>query len=197
MNACLDSPRLLSIRNSVTHTLYVQNIYMYRTGCGHWNGPLRSFLWSSQQAWVGSQTDRTIDAKRVKWTTQEHSVVSRKQTQAFVPSFMSFSSHCLTQGCLQLMVLCTGPDFTLYENKTISQVKSLSRVQLFAAPWTVAYQASPSMGFSRQEPPNHDLTFYIAFSLYTVLHLVIQISFPKRVTLLWPLKSSISISLWI
>ena len=29
--------------------------------------------------------------------------------------------------------------------------KSLSRVRLFAAPWTVAYQASQSMGFSRQE----------------------------------------------
>ena len=31
------------------------------------------------------------------------------------------------------------------------KVKSLSRVQLFAMPWTVAYQAPPSMGFSRQE----------------------------------------------
>ena len=30
-------------------------------------------------------------------------------------------------------------------------MKSLSRVQLFATPWTVAYQAPPSMGFSRQE----------------------------------------------
>ena len=30
-------------------------------------------------------------------------------------------------------------------------MKSLSHVQLFATPWTVAYQASPSMGFSRQE----------------------------------------------
>ena len=29
--------------------------------------------------------------------------------------------------------------------------KSLSRVRLFVTPWTVAYQASPSMGFSRQE----------------------------------------------
>ena len=29
--------------------------------------------------------------------------------------------------------------------------KSLSRVQLFVTPWTVAYQALPSMGFSRQE----------------------------------------------
>ena len=31
------------------------------------------------------------------------------------------------------------------------KVKSLSRVRLFAAPWTVAYRAPPSVGFSRQE----------------------------------------------
>ena len=31
------------------------------------------------------------------------------------------------------------------------KVKSLSRVRLFETPWTVAYQASLSMGFSRQE----------------------------------------------
>ena len=31
------------------------------------------------------------------------------------------------------------------------KMKSLSHVQLFAIPWTVAYQAPPSMGFSRQE----------------------------------------------
>ena len=31
------------------------------------------------------------------------------------------------------------------------KVKSLSRVQLFATPWTAAYEASPSVGFSRQE----------------------------------------------
>ena len=30
-------------------------------------------------------------------------------------------------------------------------MKSLSRVRLPATPWTVAYQAPPSMGFSRQE----------------------------------------------
>ena len=30
-------------------------------------------------------------------------------------------------------------------------MKSLSRVRLFATAWTVAYQAPPSMGFSRQE----------------------------------------------
>ena len=31
------------------------------------------------------------------------------------------------------------------------KVKSLSRVQLLETPWTAAYQAPPSMGFSRQE----------------------------------------------
>ena len=31
------------------------------------------------------------------------------------------------------------------------KVKLLSHVQLFATPWTTAYQAPPSMGFSRQE----------------------------------------------
>ena len=30
-------------------------------------------------------------------------------------------------------------------------MKLLSRVRLFATPWTVAYQAPPSVGFSRQE----------------------------------------------
>jgi len=31
------------------------------------------------------------------------------------------------------------------------KVKSLSRARLLATPWTTAYQAPPSMGFSRQE----------------------------------------------
>ena len=31
------------------------------------------------------------------------------------------------------------------------KVKSLNRVRLFRTPWTVAYQAPPTMGFSRQE----------------------------------------------
>ena len=39
----------------------------------------------------------------------------------------------------------------LCESEVKVKVKSLSRVQLFATPWTVAYQAPLSMGFSRQE----------------------------------------------
>ena len=38
-----------------------------------------------------------------------------------------------------------------FSNAWKVKVKSLSRVQLLATPWTAAYQAPPSMGFSRQE----------------------------------------------
>jgi len=48
------------------------------------------------------------------------------------------------------MVHCL-PEFDRWAIGLKVKVKSLSRVRLFATPWTVAYQASPSMGFSRQE----------------------------------------------
>ena len=37
------------------------------------------------------------------------------------------------------------------QKQYIVKLKSLSGVRLFVTPWTVAYQAPPSMGFSRQE----------------------------------------------
>ena len=37
------------------------------------------------------------------------------------------------------------------ENSCKVKVKLLSHIRLFATPWTIAYQAPPSMGFSRQE----------------------------------------------
>ena len=46
--------------------------------------------------------------------------------------------------------LADWPGFP-YGSAGKDQVKSLSRVRLFATPWTVAYHAPPSMGFSRQE----------------------------------------------
>ena len=38
-----------------------------------------------------------------------------------------------------------------FSNASKGKVKSLSRVRLLVTPWTAAYQAPPSMGFSRQE----------------------------------------------
>ena len=47
--------------------------------------------------------------------------------------------------CISLQIF---PPMT---NLDDDDVKSLSRVRLFATPWTVAHQAPPSMGFTRQE----------------------------------------------
>ena len=48
---------------------------------------------------------------------------------------------CLVKAMVFLVVVIYGCEL----------VKSLSRVRLFTTLWTVAYQAPPSMGFSRQE----------------------------------------------
>ena len=74
------------------------------------------------------------------------------------------------------------------------KVKSLSRVWLFETPWTAAYQAPPSMGFSRQEywsgvplpsPLYVHRAFLFVHSVYTSLHLLIDRS-PTLFPLWWP-----------
>ena len=61
------------------------------------------------------------------------------------------------------------------------KVKSLSHVRLLATPWTTAYQAPPSMGFSRQEhwsgvpSPSQDLNTYIYIYTYTYTYIYTHI----------------------
>ena len=64
------------------------------------------------------------------------------------------------------------------------KVKSLSRVRLFATPWTAAYKAPPSMGFSRQEywnwvplPSPVDLCIVSFISFSFIYALIFMISF--------------------
>ena len=54
------------------------------------------------------------------------------------PTWQTLSLHCSLQDDTEV--------FTRLQVK----VKSLSHVLLFVTPWAVAYQAPPSMGFSRQ-----------------------------------------------
>jgi len=62
------------------------------------------------------------------------------------PSSMdSFDKHKRRKG---RYMLGTGKK---WEKRKEKKVELLSRVWLFATPWTVAYQAPPSMEFSRQE----------------------------------------------
>ena len=49
------------------------------------------------------------------------------------------------------------------------KVNSLSRVRLLATPWTAAYQAPPSMGFSRQE---YWSGVPLPFPIWTLLYLL-------------------------
>ena len=59
-----------------------------------------------------------------------------------------------------------------------AKVKSLSHTWLLATPWTVAHQAPPSMGFSRQEYwsglPLPSPTIYIHIYLYTYIYIYIH-----------------------
>ena len=53
--------------------------------------------------------------------------------------------------CFRALRVPLSPSRTSFLCSLVVVVKSLSRVRLFATPWTVACQAPPSMGFSRQE----------------------------------------------
>ena len=64
----------------------------------------------------------------------------RKETKEDSPDFLSEGNF-----------LTRHMEWRKTKHKVKVKVKSLSHVQLFATPWTVAYQASLSMRFSRQE----------------------------------------------
>ena len=67
-------------------------------------------------------------------------------------TFGVYAAYC--QGFLSVVTktvwLCSFTHELMHRKKKV-KVKLLSRVRLFVTPWTVAYQAPPSMGFSRQE----------------------------------------------
>ena len=63
----------------------------------------------------------------------------------------------------------------------VLEVKSLSRVRLFATPWTVAHQAPPSMEFSRQEYWGVGCHFGPSPSLRCSVHLLYMLTrVPQR-----------------
>ena len=75
--------------------------------------------------------------------------------------FLHITSSCtkllevVSGSCIMLFVLLHTlrplPRTPVVFTEWSEWVKSLSRVWFFVTPWTVAYQAPPSMGFSRQE----------------------------------------------
>ena len=61
----------------------------------------------------------------------------------------SWTSLCELGNCGSL--LSAWAPWENVQFQFFDKVKSLSRVWFFVTPWTVTYQASPSMGFPRQE----------------------------------------------
>ena len=61
------------------------------------------------------------------------------------------ASFCGTTTWISHIYIYLSIYMYIYVCMCIVKVKSLSRVQLLVIPWTAAYQAPPSMGFSRQE----------------------------------------------
>ena len=95
-------------------------------------------------------------------TSPEHPVLSQLKTAAAAAkSFQSCPTLCnptdgsppgsTIPGILQARTLEWVAISFSNAWKWKVKVKSLSCVQLFATPWTAAYQAPPPMGFSRQE----------------------------------------------
>ena len=80
-------------------------------------------------------------------------------TCAFFPSYLLAMAALTHEGksgsCMERVRRLQGTYQEKGKEKTwevqkAHKVKLLSSVRLFATPWTVAYQAPPSMGFSRQ-----------------------------------------------
>ena len=84
-------------------------------------------------------------------TSQKHSTLWR------IPFFLKFSSpwpSVLLHTPAYYFFSFDSCSFYVFSSSSLPEkvkVKSLSHVWLFATPWTVAYHAPPSMGFSRQE----------------------------------------------
>ena len=92
-----------------------------------------SFIWSSK-------------SKESTYNLLENIKQWKKKCNMFALQYVSCWQLFLGMYCRNEKKL-----FISYALKTKVKVKSLSRVGLFATPWTVAHQAPPSMGFSRQQ----------------------------------------------
>ena len=86
------------------------------------------------------------------------------------------------------------------EGKWKVKVKSLSRVRLLVTPWTAAYQASPSMWFSRQEywsgVPLLSLYICLAYIYMYILHIYICILYMHNNTWLHIIYTILNIMQW-
>ena len=98
-------------------------------------------LWTEARNTVHEAVIKTIpkkkNCKKAKWSSEEASQIAMKRRDVKGKGEKERYIHQNTE--FQRIART---------DKKV-KVKSLSRVRLFATPWTIAYQAHPSMGFSR------------------------------------------------
>ena len=103
---------------------------------------LRWGIWCCCSYW----TDRTRNC--INYSKLIHGYSSNFMDHAWVNVRIEMP---LGQNTINPLVTCVSFTGKKERKKERKKRKSLSRVQLFSTPWTVAYQALLSMGFSRQE----------------------------------------------
>ena len=82
-------------------------------------------------------------------TTSTEPVPCGPEPQVLSPFAVTTTAHVTWSLCSAPVKATAMRSLCTFRERKKS--KSLSRIRLFATPWTVAYQASPSLGFSRQE----------------------------------------------
>ena len=97
----------------------------------------RLYTWTSPDGQHQNQIDYILCSQR--WRSSIQSAKTR-------PRANCGSNHELLNAKFRLKLKKVGKT-----TRPFSSVQSLSLVRLFVTPWTAAYQAPPTMGFSRQE----------------------------------------------
>jgi len=117
----------------------------------------RASSWRRGRTWVFCITGRflTLWATREAPCGQQHAAAAAAKLLQTCPTLCDprdgsppgSSVHGILQARTMEWVAISSSNAWKWKVK----MKSLSRVRLLATPWTAAYQAPPSMGFSRQE----------------------------------------------
>ena len=138
--------------------------------CCHWQNHFFFFLSTQSVHLITCRTSKEVDAKTLQLVLSILSASSKIVGLRSVCYFTSVKSLQSLQSCL---TLCDPIDRSppgspipgILQARTLEwvaipfsnawkwkvKVKSISGVRLLVTPWTAAYQAPPSVGFSRQE----------------------------------------------
>jgi len=109
--------------------------------------------WWWRKLTVLTENDYTLTLFAEPTSPNDEAMIVKKMSLLFWPPKLLKPYFCLFTSSIPSVANKT--DFFSLDQITILywevKVKSLSCVRLFVTPWTAAYQAPPSMGFSRQE----------------------------------------------